>query len=288
MTCSEVRNEIDAYVLGVLEDDEARAVTAHLAACEDCRRLQQEAEHAAHLLPMALARVSPLKPPEDLKARLMETARISAPIRPPEPQLPDNASARPSNRLAPRLLPDERRGGRWWGASNSPVWQRIAAAIALAIVMASVAWSVRLSSALDSERATRERVEAFYSAQQELVLEVVDSSKTTRQILRPVDEESNAYGKLFVRSDLPDVVVMAARLPTPPEGQAYHLWLTSGGQLVDAGVFPIDDQGFGLLTIEADRPGPTYEAAELRLQPPGVEGPAGTVALRWDAASPES
>lgn len=286
MNCNEVRDELDAYVLGALDDDEARAVATHLASCAECRRMQREAEQAALLLPLALESASPLVPPADLKARLVETVRSSAPS--PSPALQGTADnpAQPKGRFARRLpLPNGRRSRSWSVSTYHVGWRWAAAAAALVIVIASVAWSVRLSSALDSERATRERVEAFYSNQQELVLEVVDSAKTTRRILRPTDDGSRAYGKLFVRSDLPDVVVMAARLPAPPEGQAYHLWLISAGQIIDAGAFPIDDQGFGLLTLKAERAGPTYDAVELRLQPVGAASPSGTVVLRWDAAS---
>jgi hypothetical protein len=157
-----------------------------------------------------------------------------------------------------------------------------AAAAAVLIIVASVAGSVRLSSALDRERATRERVEAFYSRQQELVLEVVDSPKTSKLVLRPQADGSDAYGKLFTRTDLPDVVVMAARLPVSA-GQTYHLWLTSGGKTVDAGTLPVDDQGFGLLTFKADQAGPTFDAVDLRLQDSESTTPAGTVVLHWDA-----
>lgn len=257
MNCDEVRDELDASALGALDDDEARAVAAHLAVCPECRRLAEEAAVAAHALLLALANGSPLTPPERLKARVLGAvtgAAVSAPV------------AQPREAGGLRTLTARQR------------WRWAAGAAAVLIVAVSVGWSVRLSSALDRERATRERIESFYSRQQELVLEVVDSPKTTKQILRPPTGESGAYGKLFTRPDLPDVVVMAARLPAPPDGQTYHLWLTSNGAAIDAGPLAVDDLGFGLVTLNADRPDPRYEAAEVRLQP------AGTVVLTWSAA----
>jgi len=110
---------------------------------------------------------------------------------------------------------------------------------------------------------------------------VVDAAEATRLILRSPDPDSSAYGKLFTRPDLPHVVAMAARLPIPPQGQTYHLWLTSEGRTFLAGVLPVNDQGFGLLTFDADHDGPVYEAAQLTLQAAGAEAPGGETVLAW-------
>jgi hypothetical protein len=84
------------------------------------------------------------------------------------------------------------------------------------VLVLSLAWSARLSEALDQERAQHERIAAHFSQQQEIVLEVVDADDATRVILRSPDADSRAYGKLFTRPDLPHVVALAARLPVPP------------------------------------------------------------------------
>ena len=118
------------------------------------------------------------------------------------------------------------------------------------------------------------------------MLDVIDSPKASKALLRPPSgSTSNAYGKLFSRSDLADVVAMAARLPQPPTGQAYHLWLTSGGQTRLAGVLSINDQGFGLLTFKADHAGPVYESAQLTLQSLGATTPTTPAILTWSAPS---
>jgi hypothetical protein len=159
----------------------------------------------------------------------------------------------------------------------------VAAAALLVVLALSLLWGVRLSDALDQERAMRASVAAHFSRQQEIVLEVVDAAEATRVILRSPDTDSPAYGKLFTRPDLPHVVAMAARLPIPPQGQTYHLWLTSEGRTFLAGVLPVNDQGFGLLTFDADHDGPVYEAARLTLQAAGAEAPSGETVLAWSA-----
>jgi hypothetical protein len=135
--------------------------------------------------------------------------------------------------------------------------------------------------ALARERALRAEF-ANLVDQQELVLEVIDSNKTTRRVLLPPEKgSSDAYGKLFTRSDLPHVVAMAARLPQPPAGQVYHLWVTSAGQTRLAGVMKVNEQGFGLLVFDADRNGPVYDSAQLTLQPIGSATAAAPPILTW-------
>jgi anti-sigma factor RsiW len=270
---------LEGYALGVLEADECHAVERHLATCTECRRLAADLAATADLLPLALAVASPLRPPADLKDRVLRAAQGSA-IVVPKPEVstrPGATSAEPSpvgltSSVADRwrILPG--RAGRW---------RTVAAAALLVVLALSLLWGVRLSEALDQERALREQVAAHFTQQQEIVLEVVDADDATRLILRSPDPDSRAYGKLFTRSDLPHVVAMAARLPIPPQGQTYHLWLTSEGRTFLAGVLPINDQGFGLLTFDADHDGPVYEAARLTLQAAGAEAPGGETMLAW-------
>jgi len=119
----------------------------------------------------------------------------------------------------------------------------------------------------------------------EWVLEVVDARNTVKRNLAPPDGGAGTgapYGKLYTRPDLSDVVAMAGRLPPPPAGQAYHLWLTQPGQSGPqlGGVLAFN-QGFGLLVFDTAKPGPTYEAAWVTLQPPGSAAPTGPTVLRW-------
>ena len=280
MDHSEVTPQLEAYVLGALEADERQAVEQHLADCASCRQSADELAATINLLPLALATASPLQPPAGLKQRVLHALPAPAPDssakaadgRGVEERPPDPAGGATVDRAFPRA----------GAASPPPVrWRTVVAAAAVVALALALAWGVRLSEALDQERAMRERVAAHFSQQQEIVLEVVDAEDATRLILRSPDPDSRAYGKLFTRPDLPHVVAMAARLPLPPEGQSYHLWLTSDGRTFLAGVLPVNDQGFGLLTFEADHDGPVYEAARLTLQAAGAEAPGGETALAW-------
>jgi anti-sigma-K factor RskA len=268
-----ITDQLAAYALGALDADERQAVEGHLADCAECRQLAGELTETADLLPLALATASPVQPPRELKARLLQAAQTPAPVM--------VGPARVSSEPPSLAVGDGGAMGRWnvsWVAGR---WRALAAVAAIALLALSLAWGVRLSEALDQERAQRERIAAHFTQQQEIVLEVVDADDATRMILRSPDPDSRAYGKLFTRPDLPHVVAMAARLPPPPAGQTYHLWLTSEGRTFLAGVVPVNDQGFGLLTFDADHDGPLYDAARLTLQPAGAESPDGETVLTW-------
>ncbi len=253
MTCQDpVQELLEAYVLGALDAAEQERVERHLQDCHDCQRLVNEYAEVASKLPQALAAATKLPLPSEIKTRLLQTLaaeRASAPAR------------------------------------NTPLgWRPRLVSWGLAILLAfSLAWGFQLNVALAQERALRSEF-ANLVDQQEIVLEVIDSSKTTKAFLRATSSDSNSYGKLFTRSDFEEVVAMAGRLPVPPAGQAYHLWVTEEGKTYLAGTMKVNDKGFGLLVFTADQPGPVYEAAQLILQPSDSTSPVGTPIIAWQAS----
>ena len=253
MSCQDpVQELLQAYVLGALDSAEEERVERHLQDCNDCQRLVNEYAEAISKLPHALATASRLSPPPEIKSRILQTLTAERSFAHPR--------AIPFG-WRPRLVT--------WG---------------LAILLAfSLAWGFRLNVALAQERALRSEF-ADLVDQQEIVLEVIDSSKTTKAFLRPTADDSKSYGKLFTRSDFPEVVAMAGRLPVPTVGESYHLWVTQNGQTHLAGIMKVNEKGFGLLVFTADQSGPVYEAAQLILQPIGSTSPTGTPVIAWEAS----
>ena len=271
MNCAQVQEMLDLYALGSLDDAEAADVAAHVETCAECRRQLEKADLAVAHLPLALAAASPLELPPGLKnqviASVSRTEQAPGPMHAPLAERP--AEGPSSLRTLPIRL--DRR--------------TVAAAAAVILLIAALGWGVRLSQALDRERSLRERMSDLANQQAEIVIEVVDAPDGTTLALRPAAEGSNAYGKVFTRPDLPEVVVMANRLPPPPEGQSYHVWLTTQGRQFFAGALPISDQGFGLLIHEAPQNGPIYDAVEIRLESAEATEPGGEVVLRWPEGS---
>jgi hypothetical protein len=256
------RDLLEGYAMGTLEEGERAAVEAHVGACPSCRRELAELAEAAHGLPAALAAASPLELPEELEQRVLD--RIEQERTADRGAAADPAGRGRSRRLRPlRLRPTV-----------------ALPAVALLLAAALGVWNIQLSSALSDERSQRRQL-AELVGRQELVLEVVDSDQTIRRVLMPAARRrSPAYGKLFTRRDLPQVVAMAGRLRPPPQGRTYQLWLTRGRELRRAGTLEVNADGFGLLVLRAPRPGPAYREARVTLQPPMAQRPGAPV-LIW-------
>lgn len=266
MSCDQIREHLEAYALGAIDSDELALVEGHLQECASCRRLAIEYLEMAHLLPLALASASRVQVPRSLKDRLLQAIQESA--------SESSVAAQPKLRRPGLVLN--------LGRLVSLPQPTFIVVVIILMTILSLILNATLTVALAKERSLRAEF-ANLVDQQELVLEVIDSNQTTRAILRAVESDSRSYGKLYTRSDMDHVVVMAARLPQPPAGEAYHLWLTEQGKTYLAGVLKLNDQGFGMLVFDANRIGPSYESALLILQPIQSTSPAGIPVLQWKA-----
>jgi len=269
MNCQQIQDQLEDYLFGALDREDRARFEHHLKSCSNCRRIVEQYQEVIHQLPQALAAASQLEAPLSMKTRLMKSvAGEASKSRRPGAFL---HNGRPASWLRSlislRLL-------TWSGLS--PVFVMVI----LLVAVLSVAWNAHLSVALAKERSLRAEF-ANLVDQQELVLEVIDSDQTSRVILRPVDQDSRSYGKLFTRADMPHVVVMAARLQQPPPGQSYHLWVTYEGEIQHAGVLKLNEEGFGLLIFDDDQPGPGYESVQITLQPPDEIHNPGKLVLQW-------
>jgi Anti-sigma-K factor rskA/Putative zinc-finger len=238
MDHSGVRAQLEAYALGALEPDEAEAVREHVARCAECALKLTAFERVADELPSALAAASPLRIHRSLQRRIV---------------------ARVQGHAGRRLLPVH--------------WLLPAVAIlAIVLFLASSLYALSLRQQLAEGQVLRqqslEKVQTRLSQpDQYRVLEVLDSTTTTRRLLRSVDpDHPDAYGKLWTRGDDADVVVMVNRLPQPDPGQRYELVLTTvDGRTVSPGQLVVDPDGFAMVLFAADRKGPAYRSAVVSL-----------------------
>ena len=119
-----IHDQVAAYALDALDEDERRAFESHLADCDDCRAELDDFRQTAGLL--AYASEGP-SPPESLRERVLEEAKRERPAQ-------SVVVLRP--RRALRLT-------------------AIAAAAAAAIAVGLGVWAATLSSSLDAERDAR-------------------------------------------------------------------------------------------------------------------------------------
>jgi hypothetical protein len=268
VTCQDVSANLELYAIGALDETTARALEAHLHTCPACELRAVELRQTAASLPMALAHLSGDRPPAYLKTRMLEAVASDGPH--PEPAPSRGSSALPAPGLSIPRPPFWRR------------WRYSALLAACLLVVLSIAWGVWQSVALAHEQVLRAEFANMVS-QEQIVLDVIDSSATTKVRLAPVQPGSAAYGKMYVRRDLPYVVVMAAKLAPPGPGQAYALWLTNKQGTIRAGTLTVNGQGFGVLVYRADHNDPSYDAATVVLQPEGAPASSGTPAIAWTA-----
>ena len=123
MDCETAREHLDAYALGALDTDDARALDGHLAGCNECSAMADASEQDAASLGYAVPLVAA---PSALKARVLASAAILA---------------------EPRRF----RRSRWWPA---------AAAALLVVSLAVVGWGVYMQTQvhhLDRNGRTRRR-----------------------------------------------------------------------------------------------------------------------------------
>jgi Anti-sigma-K factor rskA/Putative zinc-finger len=282
MDCTTIQELLEEYALGMLEPDLHQQVALHLIDCAECQVIYQNYAVLLATLPETLAMVSPHQLPADGKARLLQRLTQE---RVPTPNVASISPSFTNGGPVLPLLPSSASGGR--KQNDNPVFGvrrlRWALAAATLLLVLALAWTIRLNVVLARERALRAEFVELVGQQHELVLEIVDSAKTTRRVLRATSEGSTAYGKVFTRSDMAHVVAMAARLPQPPPGQAYHLWLTENDQVELAGMMKINQDGFALLIYDAPHNDPVYTSAYLTLQPQGSTTPMGDPVIAWQA-----
>jgi len=252
--CEAARENIDAYAIGALDADEARALEAHLAGCDDCAALLEEARGGA----TALALSVPLAAPNSvLKARLMASAGILA------------ARARP-----PRL-------SRWWLAA--------AAALALAST-GTVTWSMLMQRRVEGLEGQNAAISADASAQaqdlakvradlarmsnlktqlastislQDALVDVIAQPDAQRTALIGTAAAPSASARYLWSPSAGLGALVTSALPALPEGKVYRMWTVYPGAWVAGGDFTVDASGRGRLVVRPDESSEPAGAAPL-------------------------
>jgi anti-sigma factor RsiW len=235
MDCEAACEHLDAYALGALDSEDARALEAHLASCGECSRLADATEQDAALLGLAV----PLRAaPSVLKARTLASAAILA---------------------EPRRF----RRSRWWSA---------AAAALVAVSLAVVGWGAYMQAQvhhLDGQNASigahateasselaavRTQLAETASVQegvgdtlqtQQAVIDVMSQPDVRRTQLVGTQTAPSAGGR-YLWSDAEQMGAFVGwSLPALPEGSVYRLWVIYEAQWVRGPAFGIDDQGRG-------------------------------------------
>jgi anti-sigma-K factor RskA len=260
-----------AYAVGALDGAEVARFEQHVAdGCPECRRAVDEYREA-------LARVADgwrEEPPAHVRARL----------------LADIARPRPASRI--RLVIG-------WGASMA-----VAAGLAAVVTGSWIGrrYEDRLAQMAHEATALREQLAGQLEAVAELRRQL-DEQQHTLTLVRTESEEQrrrltllgdpgtrvvtlvglkpspDALGRIFWNPRAGGLLV-AGDLPRAPEGKAYELWLIAAGTPRPAGVFTVDAEGRGSLTMPPIEGLTKVDVFAVTLEPAGgVPAPTGEMYL---------
>lgn len=241
----EIRELLADYTLGELPAAERERVRAHVATCAECAAESRELALAFQGIGLA---ADPVAPPPHLKARVL--AQLAS-------------ERHPSTSQGREGLRTPRPVGSWW----------LAAAAALAVVLGGlliVATQRAARLADDLERADNDIARltseaADVAGQADLVVSILTATDMRRIDLEGYDAARNATARAYW-SATKGLLIVADRLPVPPPGRTYQVWLIGNESPgpVSAGIIDSETTGRGMLIVAP---------------PGGVRGSSVTVAV---------
>jgi anti-sigma-K factor RskA len=258
VTHQDARNSLEAWAIGALPATEARDVEAHLSQCADCRVEAAALSEAA----AGVAATAPSASPSPLvRERLMQTIGATA---------------------APAV--GDRRASSWVSRAG---WLAAAAALILSALLTwdglrlrdriaelstQLATTRALLSASESRMASLERA----ADRRASAMAVVNSPDVARIDLAGQPDAPDASARAFW-SRSKGMVFSASKLPPPPAGKTYQVWvLTSDPAPLSAGLIEPDATGSVEVVFSTPSDIPQPVAVAVTLEPAGgVPSPTG-------------
>ncbi|HEV2245252.1 MAG TPA: anti-sigma factor [Terriglobia bacterium] len=241
---------LEGYVLGVLDAEENRAIEDHLKACPDCARKLEQARGLLALIGMA----EPVTPPP-ARAREQLLARL-----------------RPHPQAKSRLLAHD-----YWR------WAALGLAAATIALLFVTAGFVRRNHALDQRIADLRAEAARQEAQMEravAVLQVLTAPDTLRVTLTAANTRPLPQGQAFY-NPRKGLLFYASHLSPSPNARTYQLWLVpQQGKPISAGIFNPGPQGNAEVVLPSLPKGVKAAAFAVTIEPAGgVPQPTGPKVL---------
>ena len=227
LDCSAVDELAASYAFGAVEPAEERAISSHLATCDEPHAEARSLIDVAGVLPSSL---DPIEPSAGLRERMMATVAAT-----PQDHRPAVASVRtPVGSSEPKRR-------FWWQLSPLP---SALAAVGIAAAIGLGAWGVALNGQI---------------AERDAALRAVASADAIYAAAGPA-------GSGWVIETGGQAMFMAEGLPDLPAGQLYEFWLIDAdGNAVAAGTLSGTD-GVALVTLERDLEGATTFAVTVETE----------------------
>jgi hypothetical protein len=252
MTCAEVEELIELYVIGALPEQEGREVATHLDDCPGCRALEERAREVAQVLWLG---VEQMEPYPALRSRVLALVRGRA-----EPVPLVVSSEPPPSRLRALLS---------WLTPAQPV--RIAAAIA-AIPLVLSAWLAFQVMELRSEVQSTETALVSSWNTSQAAADIMGKAMERGGAMVSLDGTAmapDASGMLYYMPAEQDAVLVVRGLPELSRGHVYQCWLMTGERRMNAGTFYRESDGRGILVVKSPMAIDAVEAVGITEEPHG-------------------
>lgn len=294
MNCAAFKDDVAAYVLGILEPAERAAFESHLAeatAHDGCREALAQAYETTALLGAALP---PLAPGADVWSEIEREIR-AAPAAGAAPSSRAGAASRgsassPTTRGASASRPASRGGGR----REAVAWIAAVAAAAAAFVLgmeyrigqrelAAKDRELALAAATDRDKdiCMRELANARVSLRErEAALALLGAPGTQLVQLAAQGGDAAYRASALLNPGTRDAMILTTAL-TPLPDKDYQLWLIRGNEKISAGVLRTDPSGATLARISDEvLAGGRPDAFAVTIEPPGgMPQPTGPIIL---------
>jgi anti-sigma-K factor RskA len=220
---------LDELALGSLSDDDQQHILEHIKTCPDCA--SEAGDYLEGLSTLALA-VAQREPPRSLRQVIMAEARRSV------------------------------EGKRVPGSAGG--WPRWALAAAAALAVVSLAWTIRLSNELETQRTALANLTRRYDT----IVGVLAANHVKIQAMAATEAAPGSMGRIFLDQDTGTGMIMH-RLPPLAEDQCYQLWFVSRGERVSGGVLRTNSDGSGYTIIQAPGPVSSFDTVGVTREPAG-------------------
>ena len=279
MSCGEFKDNVAAYVLGLLEPGERAAFEAHLdelTAHDGCREALAEAYETTALLGAALPTMQP-------RAQVWQAIEREIGATPAAGSNVRESTTRPA------AARPERSGRR----RELVAWTLAIAAGLLAFVfgmeyrigqrtLADREHELDLASATDRDKAIcmRELATARVSLREkEAALSLIGSPGT--QLVQLAAQGAEPYHASALLNPAEKSAMILTTALTPLQGKDYQLWLIRGGEKISAGVLRTDPSGATLARISDEvLAGGRPDAFAVTIEPQGgMPQPTGPIIL---------
>jgi anti-sigma-K factor RskA len=277
---SHVEDQIDAYALGILEDEAVAQVEAHLETCQHCQALLQQAREVTGLLYLAPRQA---RPPAGLKQRIL--ARIAQedrsgrarqqPLGRPAGQalgVPASASAE-----APISAGDQQKSDAFDPTAATPLSGIPPERQGLIGTLRQILPG-RKGTAGDAAQTSQ--AELPNQQQLQAIMRLLRSPHPAIWELPGTPEAPNARAHLLGSpEDDMAVLIVSGLEPLPPE-RDYQLWFLREGKPVGSAVFDVQANGEGQMLVRAPRQLGHYDLAAITPEPAGGSpGPTGPIII---------